>query len=76
MESFNLKLITAVGVIVFAIHKLIVYPAFFSPLSKDPAAYPTAHVLPLWIYYIRWRNMENKTVYQLHKVLRSSLHIA
>lgn len=50
-----------------AIIKLYIYPAFISPLSKIPSAHPTASFSPLWSYYIRYANIENNTLYRLHK---------
>ncbi|KAF2100965.1 cytochrome P450 [Rhizodiscina lignyota] len=49
------------------IYKFIVYPAFFSPLSKIPAANWTIHICPLWIYWIRYINIENQTILKLHQ---------
>lgn len=58
---------SAAGVLLLGIYKFLIYPAFQSPLSKIPAAHPTAHISPFWIYYIRWNNIENKTIHELHK---------
>ncbi|KAL2004676.1 hypothetical protein VTN00DRAFT_3204 [Thermoascus crustaceus] len=55
------------GVLLLGIYKFLIYPAFLSPLSKIPAAHPTAPISPFWIYYIRWKNIENKTIHELHK---------
>lgn len=49
------------------IYKVLIEPLFFSPLSKIPAANLSAHISPLWIYYIRYTNTENETIYRLHE---------
>lgn len=36
----------------------IIYPIYFSPLSKIPAAHGLANVTSLWIQWHRWRGTE------------------
>ncbi|KAK0610139.1 cytochrome P450 [Bombardia bombarda] len=50
-----------------AVYKLIIYPSLLSPLAKIPAARWHARFSPLYSYYIKWANIENRTVDKLHK---------
>ena len=59
-------LVTALLVILF-IYQYIIYPAFLSPLSRIPAATWTAKISPLWLHWIRYRNVENQTILKLHQ---------
>lgn len=65
--TLNIPLVAAVAALVLSLYKLVLYPLFFSPLSKIPAAHWSSHVCPLWIYYIRYKNVENQTIHELHK---------
>jgi hypothetical protein len=67
MPSFNIPLLAICGALSLAIYKCLIHPLFLSPLSKIPAAHPTSHVSPIWIYYIRYKNIENQTIHELHK---------
>jgi hypothetical protein len=67
MLSFSSIFVIAVCAIGVLLWQYVVHPAFISPLSKIPAAHPLAHVSRVWIWSVRWRNIENKTVYGLHK---------
>lgn len=49
------------------LYSYVVYPAFVSPLAKIPAANFSARFSSLWLKYIRYRNIENRTVYALHQ---------
>ncbi|KIW02531.1 uncharacterized protein PV09_06329 [Verruconis gallopava] len=44
----------------------VLYPVFFSPLSRIPAAHPLARVTSLWITYIRWSRREIRTIHAAH----------
>lgn len=55
--------------VVLAVYKVFLYPVFLSSLAKIPAANFSARFSPLWINYIRWANLENNTLYQLHQRL-------
>lgn len=76
MALHSLLNVAAVAVIITAFYKFIIHPVFLSPLSKIPAAHPTSHISPLWIYYIRWANIENRTLYELHKKKGPILRLA
>jgi hypothetical protein len=66
MEFINIPAATIVGFLLFGLWKFVLYPTFFSPLAKIPAANWHARFCPLWSYYIKWANIENETTYQLH----------
>lgn len=55
-----------VAVLLVGLYKYIVYPALLSPLAKIPAARWHARFCPSWSYYIKYANIENKTVCRLH----------
>lgn len=40
---------------------------FHSSLSKVPTAHWTCRFSGLWILYVRWMDVENRTLYELHK---------
>ena len=56
----------------------LIYPAFFSPLSKlaIPNADPLAKYTPLWILWRRFTKRENKTPYEAHKKLGPIIRVA
>lgn len=68
--------VSAIAVVLVAVYKIFIQQIFLSSLSKIPAAHPTSHFSPLWIYYIRWSNIENKTLYELHKKKGPILRLA
>ncbi|KAK3689005.1 cytochrome p450 monooxygenase [Podospora appendiculata] len=48
------------------LYKCIIYPALLSPLARIPAARWHARFSPLYSYYIKYVNIENRTVHDLH----------
>ncbi|VUC33950.1 unnamed protein product [Clonostachys rosea] len=68
MSQLSISSVAAIAVVLFLVYRFIVFPLFFSPLSKIPSAHFTTHVCPLWIYWIRYKNIENRTMYDLHKL--------
>ncbi|KAB2579274.1 Cytochrome P450 3A12 [Lasiodiplodia theobromae] len=54
------------GAVLAALYRYVLYPAFFSPLAKIPAANFSARFSNLWLRYIRYMEIENRTVYALH----------
>ncbi|KAH8672692.1 cytochrome P450 [Tricladium varicosporioides] len=64
------------AMVLTGIYKFLLVPLFLSPLSQIPSAHPTSHILPFWIYYIRWVNIENGTLYDLHKKKGPILRLA
>ena len=57
------------------IYRYVIYPAFISPLSEIPAANWTAKICPLWIYWIRYMNIEHQTILKLHQEKGSIVRI-
>ncbi|KAH0287189.1 putative cytochrome P450 monooxygenase [Aureobasidium namibiae CBS 147.97] len=55
--------------ILYALYRFVIAPVFFSPLSKIPAAHPTASFTPAWILWTRWCSRENTTVLAAHERL-------
>ncbi|KAJ5798629.1 cytochrome P450 [Penicillium pulvis] len=51
---------------VAAVFKLILYPAFFSPLAKIPNAHWSCSFSPIWIFWMKWTKQENSRIYKLH----------
>ena len=47
-------------------YKFFLRPAFFSPLAKIPNAHWSCSFSPLWIYWMRWTEQENREVYKHH----------
>ncbi|PVH92504.1 cytochrome P450 family protein [Periconia macrospinosa] len=67
IEFLSVPSVTLVAISIFVLVRHILYPAFFSPLAKIPNAHPLAAITPAWITWIRFTNVENKTVYEAHK---------
>lgn len=63
----TLSLLAGVVILVFALYKHVLYPAFFSPLAKLPNAHFTSSISPLWILWTRFRARNNLTTYQAHR---------
>ncbi|OJJ42395.1 hypothetical protein ASPZODRAFT_1313769 [Penicilliopsis zonata CBS 506.65] len=72
MESLYLSIL----LLVTAVYKLIVYPAFLSPLARIPHAHWSSGFCPLWIYWMRWTSRENRTVYERHMRLGPAVRLA
>ena len=66
---YTVSAAAAVGLLFFCIYRYVIYPAFFSPLSKIPNANITASISPLWIQWIRFKGTENRTLYAKHEKL-------
>ncbi|KAJ6099140.1 hypothetical protein N7467_000675 [Penicillium canescens] len=61
------------GVLGVLLHKFLVYPVILSPLSKVPAAHWSCRFCSIWIYWLKWTNQENRTVYDKHMKLGPSI---
>ncbi|KZZ97873.1 Cytochrome P450 [Ascosphaera apis ARSEF 7405] len=59
----------AAATLLYGIYKLIIYPAFLSPLAKIPNAHFTAPISPAWIIWNRFWMRNNRTVDEAHKRL-------
>jgi hypothetical protein len=58
-----IALLLLVGLACF---RLILWPLYFSSLSKIPAAHPLCRFTSLYITYIRWKERENRFVHTAH----------
>lgn len=65
--ALNIPLFAAAAAVLLGVYKLLIFPLFVSPLSKIPSAHWSSHVSPLWILYVRYKNIENGTIHELHK---------
>ncbi|KAF6836509.1 cytochrome p450 [Colletotrichum musicola] len=52
--------------VAWLVHRLVIYPLFFSPLAKIPAPHWTCHISPLWILLARKNNYQNRSLYRAH----------
>jgi hypothetical protein len=60
----------AVAVIfVLLTYRLVIHPAFFSPLAQIPNAHWSAPFSPIWILSIRFARKENRTLHAAHRRL-------
>ncbi|KAL4891664.1 cytochrome P450 [Aspergillus ambiguus] len=62
--------LTAVALVsfgVFFVYRVIVHPAFLSPLSKIPNAHWTAPISPAWILWKRFTSQNNRTIQAAHE---------
>jgi hypothetical protein len=68
--SSNMALRTLValaGLVFFLIYRYIIYPAFFSPLSKIPSAHWSVSILPTWHWWQTRNSRENQSTFQAHQ---------
>ena len=49
------------------LYKYILYPAFFSPLSKIPNAHFTSPFSNGWIHWQRYSGRENRAIHKAHE---------
>jgi hypothetical protein len=61
---FNLYLVAVFSLLLLLGKAVVSY--LRNPLRKIPAAHPLAHFTSLWIYYIRWRAVENAMLKEAH----------
>ena len=54
------------SVLIFLIWTYLVYPIFFSPLSKVPNAHVTAGFSPVWMLWRRYKAQEVQTIHEAH----------
>lgn len=65
--AVNIIISALLAVLAVSLYKIVIHPAFLSPLAAIPAGRWHARFSPLWSLYIRWANIENRTFYQLHQ---------
>ncbi|KAB8073608.1 putative cytochrome P450 monooxygenase [Aspergillus leporis] len=58
--------LSATAVAIVLLYKLIIYPAFLTPLSKIPNAHWTAPISPAWILWKRFKSQNNRTIQAAH----------
>ncbi|KAM7223956.1 hypothetical protein V8F06_000429 [Rhypophila decipiens] len=69
MTSLPLGVISLSLLLIFFVHRYILFPAFFSPLASIPKAHWSAPFSRLWVLSVRWNRRENKTLLALHRRL-------
>lgn len=74
--EFRISYILLIVVSSAIIYKAIIYPAFVSPLAKIPPAHWSCRFCSVWIYWLKWRNRENGTVYDKHMKLGPAVRLA
>ncbi|KAK4100526.1 hypothetical protein N658DRAFT_390511, partial [Parathielavia hyrcaniae] len=57
------------GIFVFLLYRCVIHPALFSPLSRIPNAHWSAPFSCLWILWVRFVRIENRTLYSAHRRL-------
>lgn len=67
MLSLSVILLSAVVSLLF--YRYLLYPVFISPLSKIPNAHVTASFCPVWILWVRYSRIENRTLLSSHERL-------
>ena len=60
-------ILASVSLFSFLIYKYVVFPAFFSPLSKIPNAHFTSPISPAWIWWRRRTQRENISILCAHR---------
>lgn len=66
---FNFSNLTAfvfIAICCLFLYKLILYPAFISPLARIPNATPTAGFSWVWIFWKRYRQQEVAAIHKAH----------
>lgn len=69
MAASYLTLVGTALILSVLVYDYILYPIFFSPLSKIPNAHITAPISPLWIVWKRFRGWNNRTIHDAHQRL-------
>lgn len=64
---FSIALAVSGALTYLIIYKFILYPIFYSPLSKVPNAHWSAPISPLWILWTRYSCQENRVVHAAHQ---------
>ncbi|KAK3063733.1 hypothetical protein LTS18_013198 [Coniosporium uncinatum] len=62
ISQFNLTLAALSVTLVTLLYRLIIHPAFLSPLSKIPNAHPLAAFTHFWLQSLRSRNTDAQTI--------------
>lgn len=65
VSAFTVVALVSLGL--FVLYRVIIHPAFISPLSKIPNAHWTAPVSPVWILWKRYTSQNNRTIQAAHE---------
>jgi hypothetical protein len=76
MSFLSIPVLAFAALLLLALYKLIVFPAFISPLSKVPNAHWTSSFSPIWILWTRFRSRENRVLHAAHLSLGSVIRVA
>ncbi|VUC34757.1 unnamed protein product [Clonostachys rosea] len=68
--------LAALLVLLLALHRYILQPAFLSPLSKVPAVHWSCHLCPAWLWWARLYGWENRKTYEAHQTHGPVVRIA
>ncbi|KAJ5836295.1 hypothetical protein N7447_002321 [Penicillium robsamsonii] len=71
--QLHISFLPLLGIIGVIFYKYLIYPVHLSPLSKVPAAHWSCRFCSIWIYWLKWTNQENRTVYDKHMKLGPSI---
>jgi cytochrome P450 len=53
--------------VAFLCYRYVLYPAFFSPLSKIPTAHPIASILPVWFWWKERSGCQARSILAVHQ---------
>ncbi|CZT11795.1 related to pisatin demethylase cytochrome P450 [Rhynchosporium agropyri] len=76
MSILSIPTLGLAFILFLAIHKLIIHPAFLSPLSKIPNAHWSVPFSPLWILWTRFKSRENRVTHTAHQKHGSVIRLA
>lgn len=65
-SSFSLPVIVTLYLITVTTYCFVIRPLYFSPLSKILNAHWSSPISSIWITFIRYRRVENRTLHALH----------
>lgn len=61
--------LSATALLLLLIYHYVVFPAFFSPLSRIPNAHFTSPIVPTWIWWKRRAGAEVRSIFSAHQKL-------
>lgn len=59
--------IAAIALSLLLVYKSIVFPAFLSPLSKNPNAHWSAPISPVWLLWKRFKSLNDRAIHAAHE---------
>ena len=63
----NIPVLAVFGLVAALLYRYVLYPLFFSPLSKIPSAHFSSSLSPLWILNKRRVGAENRAIHAAHQ---------